>query len=189
MAGHPFDVAIRQLLSELGEDPGRDGLRRTPERVRTMWSELTDGYRVDADALLNAAVFHVDYDEMVVVRDIEFHSLCEHHLLPFWGMAHVGYLPRSRVIGLSKIPRVVDLFARRLQLQERMTNEIARFLMERLEPRGVACVVEAAHMCTIMRGVKKEEARMVTSAMLGTFRRDLRTRTEFLSLVARHLSA
>ncbi|MFN2484292.1 MAG: GTP cyclohydrolase I FolE [Candidatus Limnocylindria bacterium] len=186
---HPFDDALRALLRDVGDDPDREGLRRTPERVRTMYAELTSGYRVDADALLNGAVFEVDYDEMVLVRDIEFHSLCEHHLLPFWGMAHVGYLPRARVIGLSKIPRVVDLFARRLQLQERMTNEIARFLMERLQPRGVGCVIEAAHMCTIMRGVKKEEARMVTSAMLGTFRRDLRTRTEFLNLLARQRPA
>jgi GTP cyclohydrolase I len=180
-----LDAALRALFRDIGEDPDRQGLLGTPDRVRATYTELTSGYHVDADALLNGAVFDVDYDEMVLVRDIEFHSLCEHHLLPFWGVAHVGYLPRARVIGLSKIPRVVDLFARRLQLQERMTNQIAEFLMERLQPRGVGCVVEAAHMCTIMRGVRKEEARMVTSAMLGTFRRDLRTRTEFLNLLAR----
>ena len=188
-AANPFDGALRDLLRTLGEDPGREGLQRTPERVRRMYAELTSGYRVDADALVKGATFEVDYDDMVVVREIEFHSLCEHHLLPFYGTAHVGYLPRGRVIGLSKVPRVVDMFARRLQLQERMTHEIAGFLMERLEPRGVACVVEAAHMCTMMRGVKKEEARMVTSAMLGTFRRDLRTRTEFLNLLGRQRPA
>ena len=185
----PFDDALRELLRSLGEDPAREGLQRTPERVRRMYAELTAGYGVDADALINDATFEVDYADMVVVREIGFHSLCEHHLLPFYGTAHVGYLPRGRVIGLSKIPRVVDMFARRLQLQERMTHEIAEFLMERLEPRGVACVVEAAHMCTMMRGVKKEEARMVTSAMLGTFRRDLRTRTEFLNLLGRQRPA
>jgi len=185
----PFDRSLRELLRSLGEDPSREGLLRTPERVRRMYAELTSGYSVDADALLDGATFEVDYDDMVVVREIEFHSLCEHHLLPFYGTAHVGYLPRGRVIGLSKIPRVVDIFARRLQLQERMTHEIAEFLMDRLQPRGVACVVEAAHMCTMMRGVKKEEARMVTSAMLGTFRRDLRTRTEFLNLLARQRPA
>lgn len=178
-----LDEGIRGLLREIGEDPDRDGLARTPERVRRMYAELTSGYRTDPDALINDACFEVEYDEMVVVRDIEFFSLCEHHLLPFHGRVHVGYLPRGRVIGLSKIPRIVDMYARRLQVQERMTVQIADFLMERLVPKGVACVIEAAHLCTMMRGVRKEQARMVTSSMLGTFRRDGRTRSEFLTLV------
>ncbi len=177
--------AIRTLLAELGEDPSREGLRDTPDRVRRMYAELTDGYRIDPDALLNGAAFEVDYDEMVVVRDIEFYSLCEHHLLPFFGKAHVGYLPRGRVIGLSKIPRVVDMYAHRLQVQERLTQQVATFLMERLEPKGVACVIEATHLCTVMRGVRKQEATMVTSAMLGTFRSDPRTRGEFLTFIGR----
>ncbi len=177
--------AIRTLLVELGEDPSREGLRDTPDRVRRMYAELTDGYRTDPEALFNGAAFEVDYDEMVVVRDIEFYSLCEHHLLPFFGKAHVGYLPRGRVIGLSKIPRVVDMYAHRLQVQERLTQQVATSLMERLEPRGVACVIEATHLCTVMRGVRKQEATMVTSAMLGTFRRDAKTRGEFLTFIGR----
>jgi GTP cyclohydrolase I len=150
-----------------------------------MYAELTDGYRTDPEALLNDASFAVEYDEMVVVRDIEFYSLCEHHLLPFFGKAHVGYLPRGQVIGLSKIPRVVDMYAHRLQVQERMTQQIAGFLMERLDPKGVGCVIEATHLCTVMRGVKKHGATMVTSSMLGTFRRDGRTRSEFLTFIGR----
>ena len=185
MADHDIDTALRTLLAELGEDPDRDGLRRTPERMRRMYDELTSGYRTDPQALINEARFEVDYDEMVVVRDIEFYSLCEHHLLPFYGRAHVGYLPRGRVIGLSKIPRVVDMYARRLQVQERMTQQIASFLMDQLEPKGVGCVLEASHLCTIMRGVRKQQAEMVTSSMLGTFRRDARTRNEFLKLIGR----
>ena len=177
--------AVRTLLAEIGEDPSREGLTRTPERVRRMYDELTAGYHVDPDALLNGACFNVDYDEMVVVRDIEFFSLCEHHLLPFIGHAHVGYLPRGRVVGLSKIPRIVDMFAKRLQLQERLTVQVAEYLMERLEPKGVACVVEATHLCTMMRGVKKQEATMVTSSMTGTFRRDARTRAEFMGLIGK----
>lgn len=177
--------AVRTLLREIGEDPDRSGLVGTPERVRRMYAELTSGYQADPDALVNGACYEVDYDEMVVVRDIEFYSLCEHHLLPFFGRVSVGYLPRGKVIGLSKIPRIVELYAKRLQIQERLTTEIATFLMERLEPRGVGCVVEASHLCTMMRGVKKEQARMVTSAMLGTFRRDGRTRNEFLRLIGR----
>jgi GTP cyclohydrolase I len=183
--GSQIPEAIRTLLAELGEDPNRAGLAGTPERVRRMYAELTDGYAADPDALLNQAAFEVDYDEMVVVRDIEFYSLCEHHLLPFFGRAHVGYLPRGRVIGLSKIPRIVDLYAHRLQLQERMTQQVATFLMERLDPKGVGCVVEATHLCTVMRGVRKQQATMVTSTMLGTFRRDPRTRTEFLTFIGR----
>jgi GTP cyclohydrolase I len=177
--------AIRTLLAELGEDPGREGLTGTPERVRRMYAELTEGYVTDPEALLNGAAFEVDYDEMVVVRDIEFYSLCEHHLLPFFGRAHVGYLPRGRVIGLSKIPRIVDMYAHRLQVQERLTQQVATFLMERLDPKGVGCVVEATHLCTVMRGVRKQEATMVTSAMLGTFRADARTRSEFLTFIGR----
>ena len=183
--GSQIPEAIRTLLSEIGEDPERAGLAGTPERVRRMYAELTDGYAADPDALLNKAAFDVDYDEMVVVRDIEFYSLCEHHLLPFFGRAHVGYLPRGRVIGLSKIPRIVDMYAHRLQVQERMTQEVATFLMERLDPKGVGCVIEATHLCTVMRGVRKQQATMVTSSMLGTFRRDARTRTEFLTFIGR----
>ena len=181
------EAAVRTLLAEIGEDPERPGLVGTPERVSRMYQELTAGYRIDPDALINGACYEVDYDEMVVVRDIEFYSLCEHHLLPFFGRVHVGYLPRGIVIGLSKIPRIVEMYAKRLQLQERMTTEVAEFLMLRLGAKGVGCVVEASHLCTMMRGVKKEEARMVTSSMLGTFRRDGRTRNEFLRLIGKAL--
>jgi GTP cyclohydrolase I len=183
--GRELEGAVRTLLAEIGEDPARDGLVNTPQRVRRMYAELTEGYRTDPDQLINGACFEVDYDEMVVVRDMEFFSLCEHHLLPFIGKAHVGYLPRGRVIGLSKIPRIVDMYAHRLQVQERMTKQVADFLMERLDPKGVACVIEASHLCTVMRGVRKQQATMVTSAMLGTFRRDARTRSEFLTLIGR----
>ncbi len=183
--GADLERAVRTLLTEIGEDPERQGLLGTPERMRRMYAELTHGYHTDPDELLNGACYEVDYDEMVVVRNIEFFSLCEHHLLPFFGHAHVGYLPRGTVIGLSKIPRIVDMYGHRLQVQERMTQEVASFLMERLNPKGVACVIEATHLCTVMRGVKKQEARMVTSAMLGTFRSDPRTRTEFLTLIDR----
>jgi GTP cyclohydrolase IA len=180
-----LEEAVKTLLVEIGEDPSRDGLARTPGRVRRMYDELTAGYHVDPDALINDACFAVDYDEMVVVRDIEFFSLCEHHLLPFIGKAHVGYLPRGRVVGLSKIPRIVDMYAQRLQVQERLTVQVAEFLMEKLEPKGVACVIEATHLCTMMRGVKKQEATMVTSSMTGTFRRDARTRAEFMGLIGK----
>ena len=183
--GVSLEGAVRALLGEIGEDPAREGLVRTPQRVRRMYDELTAGYHVDPDALINGACFTVDYDEMVVVRDIEFFSLCEHHLLPFIGKAHVGYLPKGRVVGLSKIPRIVDMYAQRLQVQERLTVQVADFLMERLEPKGVACVVEATHLCTMMRGVKKQEATMVTSSMTGTFRRDARTRAEFMGLIGK----
>ena len=183
--GSQIPEAITTLLAELGEDPDRAGLVGTPDRVRRMYAELTEGYHTDPDALLNGAAFDVDYDEMVVVRDIEFFSLCEHHLLPFFGKAHVGYLPRGRIIGLSKIPRIVDMYAHRLQVQERLTQQVAGFLMERLEPKGVGCVIEATHLCTVMRGVRKQEATMVTSAMLGTFRADARTRSEFLTFIGR----
>jgi GTP cyclohydrolase IA len=180
-----LEDAVRTLLSEIGEDAGREGLLRTPERVRRMYDELTAGYHIDPDGVINGAMFSVEYDEMVVVRDIEFFSLCEHHLLPFIGRAHVGYLPRGRVVGLSKIPRIVDMYAQRLQVQERLTVQIADYLMEKLEPKGVACVIEATHLCTMMRGVKKQEATMVTSSMTGTFRRDARTRAEFMGLIGK----
>jgi GTP cyclohydrolase I len=183
--GADFESAVRTLITEIGEDGNRQGLVGTPARVRRMYAELTDGYRADPDAVINNACFEVDYDEMVVVRDIEFFSLCEHHLLPFYGHAHVGYLPRGTVIGLSKIPRIVDMYAHRLQVQERLTQQVAHLLMEHLEPRGVACVIEATHLCTMMRGVRKQQATMVTSAMLGTFRRDPKTRGEFLTLIGR----
>jgi GTP cyclohydrolase I len=178
-----FEDAVRAILDEIGEDPERQGLRETPARVRRMFEQMTEGYRIDADAILEGAQFDVDYDEMVVVRDIELYSLCEHHLVPFFGHAHVGYLPRGTVIGLSKIPRVVDLFAHRLQVQERMTQQIADFLMTRLEPKGVGVVLQTTHLCTAMRGVRRPGATMVTSAMLGTFRRDPRTRAEFLAFI------
>ena len=185
LLGGDLEAAVRTLLAEIGEDPLRDGLAGTPGRVRRMYGELTAGYQIDPDALINGACFEVDYDEMVVVRNIEFFSLCEHHLLPFYGRAHVGYLPRGRVIGLSKIPRIVDMYAHRLQVQERLTVQIADFLMERIEPKGVGCVVEASHLCTMMRGVRKQQASMVTSSMLGRFRQDAKTRTEFLTFIGR----
>lgn len=177
--------AVRDLLEAIGEDPTREGLERTPERVARMYAELTAGYYMNPDELVNDALFDISYDEMVIVRDIEFYSLCEHHLLPFFGHAHIAYIPNGRVIGLSKIPRVVDMFARRLQVQERMTVQIADFLEETLSPKGVAVVVEGVHMCSMMRGVKKANARMVSSAMRGIFRSDPRTRNEFVNLVQR----
>jgi GTP cyclohydrolase I len=175
---------IRDLLIELGEDPDRDGLRKTPARVIRALEFLTEGYRKDADELFNDAFFQEDYDEMVVVRDIEFYSLCEHHLLPFFGKAHVAYIPDRRIVGLSKIPRLVDLFARRLQVQERMTKEIADTMMEKLNPRGVAVVIEARHLCMVMRGVEKQHSLMTTSHMLGAFRDAQSTRMEFMNLIA-----
>lgn len=180
-----IEHAVRDILAEIGEDPDREGLRRTPERIHRMYHELTAGYHVNPERLINGAVFSVDYSEMVVVKGIEFYSLCEHHLLPFFGTAAVGYLPRDRVIGLSKIPRIVEMYARRLQVQERLTQEIADFLMERIEPHGVGVVIEAQHLCTAMRGVRKGGTTMVTSAVLGQFRRSQRTREEFLAHLER----
>jgi GTP cyclohydrolase I len=177
--------AVVQMLRAFGEDPQREGLLHTPERVARMFAELLDGYRVDPIALVNDALFEVTYDEMVLVRDIEFYSLCEHHMLPFFGRVHVAYLPKGRVLGLSKIPRLVDMFAHRLQVQERMTRQIAEFLEELLHPAGVAVVVEGLHLCTAMRGVKKHDARMTTSAMLGYFRKNIATRQEFLDNISR----
>ncbi|UCH58877.1 MAG: GTP cyclohydrolase I FolE [Anaerolineales bacterium] len=180
-----IEEAIVQILVSVGEEPEREGLQRTPERVARMYMELLDGYFQDPMSLVNDALFDVTYDEMVLVRDIEFYSLCEHHILPFLGRAHVAYLPRGRVIGLSKIPRLVDMFAHRLQVQERMTRQIAEFLDELLDPAGVAVVVEGLHLCTAMRGVKKHDARMTTSAMLGYFRKNPATRQEFLDNISR----
>jgi GTP cyclohydrolase IA len=177
--------SILELIKAVGEDPEREGLQRTPERVARMYAELLSGYTVDPEKFINGAIFHINYDEMVLVRDIEFYSLCEHHLLPFIGRAHVAYIPAGKVIGLSKIPRVVDMFARRLQVQERMTRQIADFLRDLLAPQGVAVVVEGMHMCSMMRGVKKHDARMTTSAMHGAFRANLATRNEFLENIAR----
>jgi GTP cyclohydrolase IA len=176
---------IRQLLAELGEDPTREGLLDTPMRVERALRFLTSGYTADVDATLNNALFSVDYNEMVIVRDIDFYSLCEHHLLPFFGKCHVAYIPQGRVLGLSKIPRLVDIFARRLQIQERMTNEIAETLRAKVDPLGVAVVMEATHLCMAMRGVEKQNSFAVTSAMLGVFREDARTRMEFLELIKR----
>ena len=173
------EAAVRSILKNVGEDPERDGLKGTPARVARMYEELLQGYHTDPIALINGALFEVDYDEMVVVKDIEYYSLCEHHLVPFYGVAHVAYIPHGKVIGLSKLPRIVDMFARRLQVQERMTRQIADFVNEALHPQGVAVVVEGAHLCSMMRGVKKANARMVTSAVLGRFKSDARTRSEF----------
>ncbi len=172
--------AVRDLLTLIGEDADREGLLNTPDRVARMYAELTEGYRTDPTSLINDAIFSVDYDEMVVVKDIDFYSMCEHHLLPYFGRAHVAYIPNGRVIGLSKIPRIVEMFARRLQVQERMTVQIADFLDEVLHPDGVAVVVEGQHMCMMMRGVKKSNAVMTTSHMLGGFRKDAKTRAEFM---------
>lgn len=177
--------AVRKLLDAFGEDAYREGLEETPDRVARMYDELLAGYRVDPYELINEAVFKVDYQDMVIVRDIEFYSMCEHHLLPFLGRAHVAYIPNGEVIGLSKIPRIVDLFARRLQVQERMTRQIADFLEAAIHPEGVAVVVEGLHLCSKIRGVKKANARMVTSTMLGSFLRNATTRKEFLDHIAR----
>ena len=176
---------IRQLLVELGENPDREGLARTPRRVEQALAFLTSGYAADIDEVLNDALFTVDYSEMVIVKDIDFYSLCEHHLLPFFGKCHVAYIPRTQVIGLSKIPRLVDVFARRLQIQERLTNQIAETIREKLNPLGVAVVCEGTHLCMSMRGVEKQNSFAVTSAMLGSFRDNARTRLEFLELIRR----
>jgi GTP cyclohydrolase IA len=176
---------IRQLLVELGEDPSREGLLDTPKRVEKALKFLTSGYAADVDETLNNALFSVDYNEMVIVRDIDFYSLCEHHLLPFFGKCHVAYIPQGRVLGLSKMPRLVDIFARRLQIQERLTNQIAQTICQKIDPLGVAVVMEATHLCMSMRGVEKQNSVAATSAMLGVFREDARTRMEFLELIKR----
>jgi GTP cyclohydrolase IA len=180
-----IEAAVRRILTEIGEDPAREGLVATPDRVHRMYHELTAGYHVDPERLINKAVFEVDYSEMVVVRDIPFYSLCEHHLLPFFGSAHVAYVPDGRVIGLSKIPRIVEMYARRLQVQERMTQQVADFLMDRLAPKGVGVVLEATHLCAVMRGVRKPGTTMTTAAVLGLFRRNDKTRAEFFAHLAR----
>ena len=174
---------VRQLLVELGEDPGREGVQGTPERIAKSLRFLTSGNRMRIEDIVNEALYTVCYDEMVIVKDIEVFSLCEHHMLPFFGKCHVAYLPDKRVIGLSKIPRIVDMFARRLQIQERLTNDIARTIQESIQPRGVGVVIEARHLCMMMRGVEKQHSQAVTSAMLGAFREQHQTREEFLSLV------
>ena len=174
---------IRNLLAELGEDPSREGLLNTPRRVEKALKFLTSGYDADVDEILNNALFTVDYSEMVIVKDIDFYSLCEHHLLPFFGKCHVAYIPSTKVIGLSKIPRLVDVFSRRLQVQERLTNQIADTVRDKIEPLGVAVVMEATHLCMSMRGVEKQNSCAVTSAMLGSFRDNARTRSEFLELI------
>lgn len=175
-----IEKAVRSTLKHIGEDPDRSGLRRTPERVARMYDELTAGYHIDPVKLINGALFDVDYSEMVIVKDIDFYSLCEHHMLPFYGRAHVAYIPNNKVVGLSKLPRIVEMFARRLQVQERMTQQIADFINDVLQPHGVAVVIEGAHMCSMMRGIQKANATMVTSAVSGTFKDDPKTRSEFM---------
>ncbi|HXV42398.1 MAG TPA: GTP cyclohydrolase I FolE [Anaerolineae bacterium] len=174
---------IRNLLVSVGEDPNREGLQRTPERVARMYEELLAGYQTDPAALINEAIFEADYDDIVFVRDIDFFSLCEHHLLPFHGQAHVAYIPDGKILGLSKIPRTVEMFARRLQVQERMTEQIAEFLETTLQPKGVAVMVEAAHMCARMRGIKNHSTRMVTKAMRGIFKTDRQARHELMAVL------
>ena len=177
--------AVRTVLEEVGEDPSREGLARTPARVAKAYRFLTSGYRADVKTLINEAVFEESYDEMVIVKDIEVYSLCEHHLLPFHGRCHVGYLPNGRIIGLSKIPRLVDAFARRLQVQERLTQQIAECLQDALQPRGVGVVMDCVHLCMAMRGVEKQSSRAITSAMLGGFRTERACRAEFMGLIGR----
>ena len=191
---HPLDAdrltdigeQVRGMLVNIGEDPEREGLLKTPERVARAYDFLTSGYRMDLNTLVNDAVFSEGGDGMIIARDIEVYSLCEHHMLPFFGRVHVAYIPNHKVIGLSKIPRIVEVFARRLQVQERMTKQIADFINEVLQPYGVAVVAEGVHMCMMMRGVKKANASMITSAVLGTFRKDSRTRSEFMEHINRH---
>ncbi len=183
--GESIEHATTEILMAVGEDPNREGLLNTPHRVAKMYSELLSGYRTDPIKLINNAIFDVEYDDMVIVKDIEFSSLCEHHMLPFIGHAHVAYIPRGKVIGLSKIPRIVDMFASRLQVQERMTRQIANFINEVLDPLGVAVVVDGKHMCSMIRGVEKHDASMTTSTMLGAFRSNQSTRNEFMAHLGR----
>jgi GTP cyclohydrolase I len=183
LPAQPIAPSIRHVLEALGEDPNRQGLERTPERVEKALRYLTSGYRADLSDIVNDAIFEVKYDEMVIVKDIEFFSMCEHHMLPFWGRMHVAYIARNKVIGLSKLPRLVDVFARRLQIQERLTQEVAESIQELLDPVGVGVVAEAQHFCMMMRGVEKQHSATVTSAMLGCFREQKETRDEFLSLI------
>jgi GTP cyclohydrolase I len=187
MKSTPVERAVKVILEAIGEDPRREGLRRTPERVAKAWEFFTSGYGQDVKEVLNEAVFQEKYNEMVLVKDIDFFSLCEHHLLPFYGKAHIAYIPNGKILGLSKIPRIVEIFSRRLQVQERMTQQIADTLYETLEPDGVAVVIEARHLCMMMRGVEKQNSLATTSAMLGSFREDERTRNEFLNLISSKL--
>jgi GTP cyclohydrolase I len=186
-AGESQDLAdlVRKMIVQLGEDPNREGLRKTPERFAQALKFLTSGYEQNVDQLLNGATFSVAYDEMVIVKDIEFFSLCEHHMLPFFGKVHIAYLPNKRVIGLSKLARLVNMFSRRLQIQERLTSQVAQALEDKIEPQGVGVIVEARHLCMQMRGVEKQHSKAVTSAMLGAFRHNKQTRDEFLALVRR----
>lgn len=183
MSQDPLSPLVESMLKELGEDPGRDGLVRTPKRVAQAMRFFTEGYKADPVEILNDALFDVTYDEMVIVKDIEFYSLCEHHMLPFFGRIHVAYVPNGKVVGLSKIPRLVGMFSRRLQVQERLTTEIAETLEQVLEPRGVAVVGEAIHLCMMMRGVEQQSASAVTSSMRGAFKSDSKTRSEFMDLI------
>ena len=187
MDDNRIKAAVQDILVGVGEDPEREGLRSTPDRVSRLYQELLAGYSTDPVALVNGALFKAEYDEMIVVRDIEFSSLCEHHLLPFIGHAHVAYVPNEKIIGLSKIPRIVDMFAHRLQVQERLTRQMADFMAEVVQPQGVAVVVEALHMCASIRGVKKSQARMVTSAMTGAFKNNPKTRSEFMDHIGRSI--
>ena len=178
-----FEDLVKEMIVRLGEDPGREGLVRTPERVRKAYEHLTRGYQEDPQAMLKKALFTVTYDEMVIVKDVEMFSLCEHHMLPFFGKVHVAYIPNGKVIGLSKIPRLIEIFSRRLQIQERLTTQIAETIQQAIEPQGVGVVIEARHLCMMMRGVEKQHSAAVTSSMLGCFRDEQETRTEFLSLI------
>jgi GTP cyclohydrolase I len=183
LTGSSFEDLVREMIVRLGEDPEREGLARTPERVHKAMEYLTKGYQEDPEALLRKALFTVTYDEMVIVKDIEMFSLCEHHLLPFFGKVHVAYIPNGKVVGLSKIPRLIEVFARRLQIQERLTTQIAETIQKAIEPQGVGVVIEARHLCMMMRGIEKQHSAAVTSSMLGCFRNEEETRTEFLSLI------
>ncbi|NLG35305.1 MAG: GTP cyclohydrolase I FolE [Lentisphaerae bacterium] len=183
-----MDRIFKEWLALLGENPEREGLLKTPQRTAEAWTYLTRGYKQDPDELIQSSIYEVEANHMVIVRDIEIYSLCEHHLLPFFGVCHIGYIPRGRIVGVSKLARLADIFARRLQVQERLTNQIARTLMDSLEPEGVGVIIEARHLCMMMRGVEKQNSRMVTSAMLGSFHDSVATRNEFLHL-SRHLSS
>lgn len=184
-----MEPLLKAILEELGEDPDREGLLKTPGRVARALRELTRGYKQDPEAIINGALFTEDYSEMIIMKDIDFFSLCEHHLLPFFGKAHIAYLPKGKIVGISKLARLVDVFARRLQVQERMTTQIASLLMEKLTPEGVAVVVEAEHLCMRMRGVEKQNSYVLTSAMLGVFRERQATRDEFMTLIAHNRRA
>src|SRR5580765_1560207 len=184
-----FEDLMREMLIRLGENPDREGLVRTPERVHKAYDFLTKGYAEDPEAMLKKALFTVTYDEMVIVKDVEMFSLCEHHMLPFFGKVHVAYIPNGKVIGLSKIPRLIEIFSRRLQIQERLTTQIAETIQKTIEPQGVGVVIEARHLCMMMRGVEKQHSAAVTSSMLGCFRKEQETRTEFLSLIRQRTNA